>query len=326
MSNKQQDPLSKLKSCTPQVLEIRENFKRDYKLSCPVIDDDDVFAKSLQIADLTSEWHDYHGMSLRHPDLNEYRKEIRNQITHSISSIKGFSEIPIQPYNYTYTGSRTYLENQNTGKKLVSIDLVKGNYQSLRHLGIQYVLGTGTYEELINKFTDEKCMITSKFFRQMVFGLLRPDLQASVQRNLLGRLITEVFKVNQYSIASLSNDEVVLHVSSDADLHKIESILKAANTPVQYRLSLFRVEKIPNSYGDDWYVKYYIDSIDHHKITQVPPIPQSKNKKRLMGVHVRYLMQVANFIEGNENTEKDFWWRERGRLCKLLEPERFGTS
>lgn len=316
---------AKLKSCTPQVLEIRENFKRDYKLSCPVIDDDDIFAKSLRIADLTSEWNDYHSMSLRHPDLNEYRKELRNKITQHISSVKGFSDIPIQSYNYGYTGSRTYLENGNTGKKLVSIDLVKGNYQSLKNVGSEYVLGTQTYEELISKFTDEKCMITSKFFRQMVFGLLRPDLQASVQRNLLGQLIQSVFKEHEYPIISLSNDEVVLHVTSDADLHKIESILKASNTTVQYRLSLFRVEKIPNSYGDDWYVKYYIDSIDQYK-APASSASASKNKQRLMGIHVRYLMQVANFIEGNENTEKDFWWRERGRLCKLLEPERFGVT
>ena len=316
---------TKLKSCTPQVLEIRENFKRDYKLSCPVIDDDDIFAKSLRIADLTSEWTDYHSMSLRHPDLNEYRKELRNKITQHISGVKGFSDIPIQPYNYTYTGSRTYLENGNTGKKLVSIDLVKGNYQSLKNVGSEYVLGTQTYEELISKFTDEKCMITSKFFRQMVFGLLRPDLQASVQRNLLGQLIQSVFKEHEYPIISLSNDEVVLHVTNDADLHKIESILKGSNTTVQYRLSLFRVEKIPNSYGDDWYVKYYIDSIDRYK-APVSSASASKNKQRLMGIHVRYLMQVANFIEGNENTEKDFWWRERGRLCKLLEPERFGVT
>jgi hypothetical protein len=320
--------LNKLKPCTPQVLEIRENFKRDYKLSCPVIDDDDIFAKSLQIADLTSEWNDYLSMSLRHPDLNEYRKEVRNQITQHISSVKGFQEIPIQNYNYSFVGSRTYLENPNTGKKLVSIDLVKGNYQSLKHLGAQYVLGTETYEELIGKFTDEKCLISSKFFRQMVFGLLRPELQASVQKNLLAQLITSVFQIQQYPIISLSNDEVVLHVTGDSDLHKIESILTSTKTPIQYRLSLFRVEKIPNSYGDDWYVKYYIDSIDKYKcINSATTAPQqSKNKKRLMGIHVRYLMQVANFIEGNENTEKDFWWRERGRLCKLLEPERFGIT
>jgi hypothetical protein len=312
----------KLKPCTPKELEIRENFKRDYKFSCPVIDDDDIFSKSLQIADLTSEWTDYLSMSLRHPDLNEYRKELRNKITQHISGVPGFLEIPVQEYKYSFTGSRSYLDTSNTGKKLVSIDLVKGNYQSLKNVGMEYVLGTQTYEELVGKFTDERCMITSKFFRQMVFGLLRPDLQASVQRNLLGQLITIVFQSKQYPIISLSNDEVVVQVTQDSDLTRIEEILKSSNTPIQYRLSLFRVEKIPNSYGDDWYVKYYIDSIDNYKSTA--STTTTKNKKRLMGIHVRYLMQVSNFIEGNENTEKDFWWRERGRLCKLLEPERFG--
>lgn len=308
--------MATLNSCTPEELAIRENFKRDYKLSCPVLDDNDVFTKSLIIGHLQNDWPDYLEMSKRHDDINEYRKTIRNKITSYISAVKGFADVPLQDYKYPqFKAPRSYLNDDNVGQRLLSVDLVKGNYHSLQNLGTQYVLDTTSYEELIKRFTNEKCLISSKFFRQMVFGLLRPDLQASVQRNMLGSLIEIVNKsFPDLKLVSLSNDEAVLRVGTDSQLDDVAKVLTSSGTKIQYRLTLFRIEKIPNSYGDPWYVKYYLNH------------PPEKPQKRLMAVHVRYLMQVYNFIEGNENEEKDFWWRERGRLCKLLEPERFGVA
>ena len=308
--------MATLNPCTPEELEIRENFKRDYKLSCPVLDDNDIFAKSLVVGNLQNEWPEYLEMSKRHEDINEYRKTVRNKITSFISAVKGFENAPLQEYKYPdIKAPRSYLNDENVGKRLLSIDLVKGNYQSLKYLGTQYVLDTDSYEDLIKRFTNEKCLISSKFFRQMVFGLLRPDLQASVQRNMLGSLIETVKKsFPKFELVGLSNDEAVLRIENDSQLDEVAKVLQASNTNVLYRLTLFRIEKIPNTYEDPWYVKYYLNQA------------ADKPQKRLMAVHVRYLMQVYNFIEGNENDEKDFWWRERGRLCKLLEPERFGVS
>jgi len=304
--------MEQLKSCSPEELVIRENFKRDYKLSCPVMDDEDVFAKSLRIQHLADDWSDYLEMSKRIDDLDDFRKKLRNKITSFVSAVKGFDQLAPQEYRYNFRGDRIYLKDENVGKRIISLDLVKGNYQSLKHLGTQYVLDTENYEDLIRRFTNEKCLINSKFFRQMVFGLLRPDVQGSVQRNMLGEMIEQVFqKVREFPIVHLSNDEVMFVIESDEELESIQNALQ--DITYQYRVSEFRLEKILNGYNEPWYVRYYVNSSD-----QRPP--------RLMGIHVRYLMQVSNFIEGVSNTEKDFWWRERGRLCKLLEPESFGTS
>lgn len=301
--------MEQLKSCSPKELTFRENFKRDYKLSCPVLDDNDVFAKSLDTQNLASDWSDYLEMSERIDDLDDFRKKLRNKITSFISSVKGFDQLKPEEYRYEFSGDRIYLKDENVGKRIVSLDLVKGNYQSLKHLGSQFVLDTENYEDLIRRFTNEKCLVNSKFFRQMVFGLLRPDVQGSVQKNMLGEMIDQVFKqVQEFPIIHLSNDEVMFMIESDQDLENIKNALQ--DITYQYRVTEFRLEKIPNGYNEPWYVRYYKDS-------NQPP--------RLMGIHVRYLMQVSNFIKGVSNTEKDFWWRERGRLCKLLEAESFGT-
>ena len=57
--------MEQLNPCSPEELVIRENFKRDYKLSCPVLDDNDIFAKSLRTQCLESDWTDYLDMSKR---------------------------------------------------------------------------------------------------------------------------------------------------------------------------------------------------------------------------------------------------------------------
>lgn len=294
-----------LNSCSPEELVIRENFKKDYKLSCPVLDDNDIFAKSLNIIGLSTEWKNYWEMAQRVENFNEYRKDLRNQIIGCLLNVPGFSELQVPTSPLKYEGPRTYLRDELLGKRLVSIDLIKGNYQSLQSLGKQFVLGTETYEELVRQFTQEEAMVQSKFFRQMVFGHLKPDVQSAVQRRMLERIIEEVERNVDLTIGHLTNDEVVFVIEGDDDLLKIREAVK--KLPYRVRIDEFWIEKIVNSYQDPWYVKHFVNS---------------KNKtRRLMGVHVRYLFQVANFVDGVPNQKKDFWWRERDRLCCLLEPE-----
>lgn len=300
-----------LSKCSPEELEVRTNFKRDYKLSCPVLDDDDIFNKSLIVGGLEEDWDEYFEMCKRYPDINEYRKKIRNSVINYISSVKEFEELKPEEYKYKFTGPRSIIGDHTEkylGERLISVDLIKGNYQSLKSISPKFILDTENYEELINRFTKEKCLISSKFFRQMVFGLLKPDVQAARQKNLLGDVIERVFKEKELEIVSLSNDEVVFHITGDDELKIIEDAVSASESDC--RIVPFRLERIPNGYNEPWYVKYFADS----------------KEKRLMGIHVKYLMQVYNFIEGCDNDVKDFWWRERGRLCTLLEPERFGVS
>jgi len=301
----------------------REQFKKDYKLSCPVLNDEDIFAKSLKIAGLEQDWVDYLKLASSRPNLEDYRRKLRNTITRFIQQVPGFNQLGemVNPYG-PFTGPRTYLSRDNVGKRLVSIDLIQGNFQSLRFLGTKYVLDTSSYDELIHRFTQEPSLTNSKYFRQMVFGLLKPNVQASVQRMMIGHFISHVVKrwsgesVDGESvdtglpIRQLTNDEVVFEISSDADLLKLQDIIRGL--PYQYRLEEFSLKWMTNSYDENWFVRI-----------PTTKAAVSSSNTRIMGVHVKYLFQVYNHINRIKCTDKDFWWRERGRLCMLLEPEMF---
>lgn len=301
---------AKLNPCSSEELSIRKSFKGDYKLSCGVLDDNDIFNKSIRIQHLEEAWSDYLGMANRvgFEKLNEYRRKMRNQLVGYIQEVKNFDKLVPVEAKYPYKGEKNYLRDENVGHRIFSIDLVKGNYQALKSLGSQYVLDSESYEDLVERFTKERSLINSKYFRQMVFGLLKPDVQGSVQRNMMGYMISKVYdKLGELPIVHLSNDEVMFRIGKDLELTQLEKALNGVK--YQYRLSEFRLEKIHNSRNEPWFVRYYVDDI--------PP--------RLMGIHTRYFNQVSNFIEGTPNIEKDFWWREQGRLSKLMDAEKFGA-
>lgn len=295
-------------TCDKEELDIRENFKKDYKLSCPVLDDNWCFNKSLIIWNLEKDWHIYFDAFTKYENFGSYRKEVRDLIVKTVQDVKGFSTLKPPTHSYTiYDGPKTYLQEHLSGKCLLSIDLVKGNFQSLKWLGNKYVLGCNTYDEFINTFTDNDALINSKYFRQMVFGLLNPELQRDVQKMMVYHIIDVIKKVLEVDIVHLTSDEVVFHIQNYAEIELITTTLKNSNLPYQFKIEEFTIHYIKNKYNEPWYVRYNKNN----------PVP------RIMSVHVRYLFQVYNHLCNQPNTTKDFWWRECSRLAQLLEPEQF---
>lgn len=310
---------------TERELNVRENFKKDYKLSCPVIDDTEIFNKSLKIFNLEQEWTDYWNMALRYDDFDSYRKLLRAKIVRTVEAVPGYAALVPIENKYKTVGSgggsangdasggctvypTSYLRPEIAGKKLISLDLVKGNFQSLKYLGKQYTLGFDKYEDFIKKFTDEPSLINSKYFRQFVMGLLKANVQASVQQMMVSHMIQIVKAMVNLPVEYVSNDEVMFSYVENTDVARIEAMVAEGKIPYDIRVKLLTINTIDNWHGEPWF---------YSQMTK--PTMQ----RRILSVHVKYLFQVYNHLEGIANTEKDYLWRECGRLCKLLEPERF---
>jgi len=302
-----------LEPCSEEELKTRTMFKKDFKLSCPVLDDNEIFQKALKIAKLESEWEDYYELAYHHPNLDEFRRNLVSEIITKIKSMPEYKLVQnVDKSEYKqYPTSHTYLSDQNVGKNLISIDLISGNYQSLKYFGDNLVLGTDNYSDFIKQFTKEPSLIRSKYFRQLVFGLLKPRVFITVQKYMIAHIIDALFKKREFPIVNLTNDEVVFESGKtsqevEADKEFIRQTLAEAQIPYQFRVDDFNIEKIPNFYNEPWYVKY-----------------SELQGRRIMGVHLKYLYQVYNHMEKIPNQPKDFWWRERGRLCCLLDAEKF---
>ena len=145
--------------------------------------------------------------------------------------------------------------------------------------------------------------------RQLIFGLLKPQIQSQIQQSMI-QVIINVLNNNdiKMNILQISNDEVIFENSkNDPNIcHQIKKILDQ-EIDFDFRIENFTLDLI--SKNESWFIRRLVDQ---------PP-----ENGRLTGVHVKFLFQVYNHINKRENKKKDFWWRERGRLCALLDPEKF---
>lgn len=106
----------------------------------------------------------------------------------------------------------------NVGKKFLSIDLSKANFQAIKLTDKEVMLGADTWAEFAGNFTDLDYFKESKYIRQVVFGQLNPKRCITIEKNI----INEVWKfykedAKYTNIVRMSNDEIVIELPDDID-------------------------------------------------------------------------------------------------------------
>lgn len=108
----------------------------------------------------------------------------------------------------------------------VSVDLVKGNFQSLRYVNPQIVDGTSHYNDFLRQFTDNPYMLDSKYLRQVIFGSINPKRQVQVERfityKVLSHFLTKGY-ITLDQVMMFAADEFIFKIERDqlADMQKI---------------------------------------------------------------------------------------------------------
>jgi hypothetical protein len=128
----------------------------------------------------------------------------------------------------------------NDGKRFLSIDLVKANYQALRyytrHILQQppskddIILGTSTFNEFIHKFTDEEYFMEAKKFRQVIFGNMNPKRQQTIQKYIINEVLAALLNNNLLDEAFLkdyTSDEIVFEITDDTPMQEVRVALEA---------------------------------------------------------------------------------------------------
>jgi hypothetical protein len=91
--------------------------------------------------------------------------------------------------------------------------LKKANFQTLKYINKDIVLGADTYEEFIGRFTNLNYVKESKYTRQVIFGKMSPNRHITIEKYLINE-VWKVYKKNfphDSCICSLSNDEIVIN-------------------------------------------------------------------------------------------------------------------
>ena len=97
----------------------------------------------------------------------------------------------------------------NVGKKLISVDLEKANFNVLKMIGLSDEIKANSYNELLAKFTQDEYYQISKKIRQVIFGDLNPSRQQRLQKYVINHLC-KTLKDNGCILSSASSDEIII--------------------------------------------------------------------------------------------------------------------
>lgn len=237
------------------------------------------------------------------------------------NSYKAFNTMELDKYKIVdkpqVTADNVY-NGENIGKAFISIDLKKANFQTLKYINKDIVLGADTYEEFIGRFTDLDYVKESKYTRQVIFGKLNPKRHITIEKYL----INEVWKVYNdvwyydNKIVSLSNDEIVIetnseHVSKTILEYRVREIEKA----VKERLGLLvKVEY----YHLDGYQMYSMQS-GNPRNTFYTKTNLVTDKVELICVPAPYYALTYKLFNGMKLEEPDYHFIYEGIDCRFIE-------
>jgi hypothetical protein len=163
---------------------------------------------------------------------------------------------------------------ESNGKRFLSIDLQKANFQAVFLYSPTIFDGCHTYEGYINKFTDIDYIKYSKYFRQVVFGQLNPSRHITLEKKLISEIYDVVTK--EYGFKNLdcvSCDEIIFAVRTDFEIDTEELrrfIFK--KTHCRVNVSVFDLQEY-NFFAEkskrqmQFYTKVFKD---HEEIKNVP--------------------------------------------------------
>jgi hypothetical protein len=175
--------------------------------------------------------------------------------------------------------------NSNIGKKLISVDLEKANFNVFKMVGLGEEIGINSYDELLNKFTDDEYYFISKKIRQVIFGDLNPTRQQRIQKFVINNLCKKL-KENGCILSSVNSDEIIIQ-NQELTSKEIKEILK--NVPEKFKffkIEDFILEKIDENH--DFFVKKILT--ENGFKTEFKNIP----KHLFAQVYKKYLNQEIN--------------------------------
>ena len=206
--------------------ELQKRFVSDYKLPIPLINEE-YFQYYLKLYEndygaLTKYNNLLENIRVHYNNdparfLDEYYN-IRENIIQSVLSSPAFLKFNNMDMNAyaikdrpNVTSNNIYNQN-NAGKFFISVDIKKANFQTLKNIDKDIVLGADTYEDLIGKFTNSDYIKTSKYTREVIFGKLNPKRHITAEKFFITKIYQDI--VGEYpdlidKTASLATDEMV---------------------------------------------------------------------------------------------------------------------
>lgn len=208
-------------------------------------------------------------------------------------------------------GEHSLYSQETDGKRYVSIDLKKANFQALKFAG---VLDDASYEDFITKYGGDEYIINSKYLRQVIFGKMNPGRTVKVEKYIVSKIheiVSPVFP--DWKLYSFNSDELIYSLDNfypgEDTLNGIVGAVKEL-LGIDIRVECVEIKKLPivnvNGNGVDAYVRTNINT----------------NESVLKKASTTFFPQIYKLWKGKAIQDEDLYVYFDDQLAKFVEPLR----
>ena len=248
--------------------------------------------------------------------LDEYYKKrdeiitfVENSVSYQLFNTMDMVAFSFKPKINVPKGN-VYIEN-NIGKRFLSIDIKKANFQALKYVDTNIVLNADTYEDFIHKFTDLDYIADSKYTRQVIFGKLNPKRHITVEKYLINKIV-ELYSnnFNIGKIVNISNDEVIIELQKEyyINLKNLQEKIKRY-VKINVTCEIFTLYGISLTGNDD----------KKRDMMYLKKIESPYTKEKYVCVPVNYYAIVYKKLHNIPLEEIDYHFTYEGLDCKFCE-------
>ena len=250
--------------------------------------------------------------------LEEYNR-VKNAAINDIKisdGYKRFNEEDMNKYTVKYKDlpGKDIFKTSNNGKLFISIDMRKANFSALKFYNRSIFDNADTWEKFIERYTEDKHIVNSKYIRQVILGNYNPKRQVTYEKYLMGLVLEVLIDELGYSasdIAFFSNDEIVIDMGKYEDCIRKRELIEwqiKGYFNIPFRIELFYLRKITGTNG---YYKEIVKNI----------IEREYEFKCLNNYTLPFVLRKFN---EEEITENDKVFYHEGLLSKFIEIPEIG--
>ena len=248
------------------IKKFRQRFVKDYNLPINIFDDN-LFEYYIQLYDffpylryketIEKIENEYDGCVEK---WLEYCASVRDNAINGVietEEYKNFNSMDLSQYNFTpICGERSCYTEETNGKRFLSIDLRKANFQALKYVG---VISDVTYEQFVNRFGGDGYIANSKYLRQVIFGKMNPSRQIKIEKYLMSKVYEAIKDTTEkygFTIFSMNSDELIFEIpkefynncQEDEDIHELITYiyyLVGENVGAEIKVEYIEVKRLP---------------------------------------------------------------------------------
>ena len=297
---------------------LKKRFVKDYKIPIKIFADP-YFYRRICLLDfqygcfeLYSKFQNMLKSFNNEEEYFEYYTSVKESMMEYIKSTEGykrFNEADMSqwkiPEKYNKLPSKDIYKDSCIGKKFISIDMIKANFNSLKYFDPTIFINKDTWEDFIRKFTDKEYIINSKYIREVIFGNCNPKRQVTYEKYLMSQLLDKIY-TDDLNVVFFSNDEIIIEIDDNFDIDSFRTLVfNNQITPV--RMEVFTLKAIMNKNQ----IVGYIKELD----------TSGKEFKKINPLYMSAI--IRKFILNEEIFLDDLVFEYEDNLCTMLEVPNF---